>query len=113
MHYFYEVTYEKPIWLDEICPHSQRLCFEATKGEEEGEDDFYFYFCHGWVEWYSQTTQKNSLKMKQCIKEVISQLAFPKTTILTPPPKKIQTKGATKKVRSTPNEASTSRKPSL
>ena len=51
--------------------------------------------------------------MKQCIKEVISQLAFPKTMILTPPPKKIQTKGATKKVRSTPNEASTSQIPSL
>jgi len=37
-------------------------------------------------------------------KEHMCWFEFPKTTILTPPPNKVQTKGAKKRVRSTSNE---------
>jgi hypothetical protein len=40
------------------------------------------------------------------------QLGFLEATMLSPPPRKVQTKGAKKKVRSTPKETSTSRIPS-
>jgi len=35
--------------------------------------------------------------MKQEMKEVLWQLAFPDTTMLSPPPRKVPTKGAKKK----------------
>jgi len=37
------------------------------------------------------------------------QLAFLKMTLLTPPPKKVETKSAKKKVKPTPNDVLTSR----
>jgi hypothetical protein len=53
--------------------------------------------------------------MKLEMKEVLRQLAFPDTTILSPPPRKVPTKGANKKMnieRSRAKVASTSRIPS-
>ncbi|KEH26845.1 hypothetical protein MTR_6g477840 [Medicago truncatula] len=52
-------------------------------------------------------------KIKLPINKVMCQLAFPETTLLGPPPKKIQTKSAKERVRSTPNEAFTGQIPSL
>jgi len=52
-------------------------------------------------------------KMKLHIKEVMQQLAFPETTMFTPPPRKVPTKGTEKRVRSTPKEALTNRISSL
>jgi len=50
--------------------------------------------------------------MKLQIKEVLCQLAFLETKILSPSPRKVPTKGAKKKGRSKANETSTSRIPS-
>ena len=54
--------------------------------------------------------------MKLEVKEVLRQLAFPEITMMSPPPRKIPTKGAKKKVditRSKGKVTSTSRIPSL
>jgi len=50
--------------------------------------------------------------MKLQIKEVLRQLAFPESTVLSPPPRKLPTKRAKKRVNSKSNEALTSRIPS-
>lgn len=60
------------------------------------------------MEWYLGTSQKVHYKMK-LIKEVMQQLAFPEMTMFTPPTRKVPTKGAKERVRSTRKEALTSR----
>ena len=55
--------------------------------------------------------KKVPYKMKLHIKEVMRQLAFLQNTMLSPPPRKVLTKGAPKRVRSTPKESSTGRIP--
>ena len=42
--------------------------------------------------------KKAPYQMKLEIKEVLRQLAFPETTMMSPPPRKVPTKGAKKKV---------------
>ena len=56
--------------------------------------------------------KKVPYKMKLQIKEVLRQLAFPEAIMLSPPPRKVLTKGAKKKLKSKTNEASTTRIPS-
>jgi len=46
-------------------------------------------------------------KMKLHINEALRELGFPEDTMLNPPPRKVVTKGAPKRVRSTPKTTST------
>ena len=89
-----------PIQLDDINPHWQRfpIC------EEEVDDDFSVM-----EEWndIQERLKKVPCKMKLNIKEVMRQLEFPQDTILSQPPRKVVTKGAPKRVSSTPKESST------
>jgi hypothetical protein len=50
--------------------------------------------------------------MKLHFKEALRQLEFPEDTMLSPPPRKVVTKGAPKRVRPTPKSTSTGRIPS-
>jgi len=94
-----------PIRLDDIDPHWQRL---SACGEE---DDYDFSIMEKW-NGIQERLKKTSYKMKLHIKEAIRQLAFSGDTMLSPPPRKVVTKGAPKSVRSTPKETSTDRIPS-
>jgi hypothetical protein len=51
--------------------------------------------------------KKVPYKMKLHIKEMMHQLAFLEDTMLSPPPRKVVTKGAKKRLMSTPKESST------
>jgi len=81
-------------------------------GEESNEDGFSVD-----DEWsgIQERLEKVPYQMKLEIKEVLQQLAFPETTMMSPPPRKVPTKGAMKKVdiaRSRGKNTSTSRIPS-
>jgi len=54
--------------------------------------------------------KKCPYKMKLFIKEMMRQLAFPEDTNLSPPPKKVVTRGAPKRKRSTLKVSSTGRR---
>jgi hypothetical protein len=51
-------------------------------------------------------------KMKLHVKESLCELGFMEDTVLNPPPRKVVTKEASKRVRSTPKTTSTGRIPS-
>jgi len=72
--------------------------------EEEVEDDFSVI---EEIVVIQERLQKVSYKMKLHIKKVMCQLAFLSDTILSPPPRKVVTKGSKKRVRSTPKESYT------
>ena len=99
---------DKPILFDEIQLHWHRL----RMGEECNE--------HGFSvddEWngIQERLKKVPYQMNLEIKEVLRQLTFTETTMLSPPPRKVPTKGAMKKVdiaRSRGKITSTSRIPS-
>jgi len=81
-------------------------------GQESNEDGFSVE-----EEWngIQERLKKVPYQMKLEMKEVLRQLAFPDITMLSPPPRKVPTKGAKKKVdiaRSRAKAASTSRIPS-
>jgi len=95
-----------PIQLDEINPHCQRL----SVCEEEVEDDFSVM---EEIVGIQERLKKVPYKMKLHIKEVMHQLAFLEDTMLSPSPRKVVTKGAKKRVRSTPTESSMGRIPSM
>jgi len=79
-------------------------------GEESNEE--FFSVTKEWSGIHERL-KKVPYQMKLQIKEVLCQLAFLETTMLSPPPRKLpQTKGAKKKVRSKANEAPTSQIPS-
>ena len=64
-------------------------------GEESNDRGFFVD-----DEWngIQERLKKVPYQMKLEIKEVLRQLAFPETTMLSPPPRKVPTKGAKKKV---------------
>jgi len=76
---------------------------------EEVDNDFFVM-----EEWNAiqERLKRATYKMKLHIKVVLRQLGFPEVTMLSPPPRKVVTKGAPKRVRSTPKETSTGRIPS-
>jgi len=81
-------------------------------GQECSEDGFFVE-----DEWngIQERLKKVPFQMKLKMKEVLWQLEFPDTTMLSPPPRKVPIKGAKKKVdiaRSRAKVASTSRIPS-
>jgi len=98
----------KPILLDEIHHHWLKL----RMGEESNEDGFSVEYE---LKGIQERLKKLPFQMKLEVKEVLRQLAFPETTMMSPPPRKVPTKGAKKKVdiaRSKGKITSTSRIPS-
>jgi len=78
-------------------------------GEESNEDGFSIV-----DEWndIQECHKKVPYQMKLVVKEVLRQFAFPEAIMLSPPPRKVPTKGVNKKVekaRYKANVASTSR----
>jgi len=86
-----KIRKDKPILLDKIHHHWHMLCM----GQESNEDGFSVE-----DEWngIQERLKKVPYQMKLEMKEVLRQLAFPDTTMLSPPPRKVPTKGAKKKV---------------
>jgi len=89
-----------PLVLDGIYPHWKRLSVEG----EEVDDDFSVM-----EEWndIQERLKKFPYKMKLYIKEMMRQLEFSEDTNLSPPSKKVVTKGALKRKRSTLKVSST------
>jgi len=103
-----KILEDKPILLDEIHHHWLRL----RMGEESNEDGF---SVEDELKGIQERLKKLPFQMKLEVKEVFQQLAFPETTMMSPPPRKVPTKGAKKKVdiaRSKGKITSTSRIPS-
>jgi len=91
-----------PILLDEIHPHWRRLCVIG----EEVDANF-----HVMEEWNTiqERVKRGPYKMKLFIKYKLCELGFSEETMLKPPLKKVATKGASKRVKSTPKTRSTGR----
>jgi len=103
-----KILEDKPILLDKIHHHGLRL----RMGEESNEDDF---SGEDELKGIQERLNKLPLQMKLEVKEVLLQLAFPETAMMSPPPRKVPTKGAKKKAdiaRSKGKITSTSRLPS-
>jgi len=102
-----KILEDKPILLDEIHHHWLRL----RMGEESNE---YGFSIEDELKGIQERLKKLPFQMKLEVKEVLRQLAFPETTMMYPPPSKVPTKGAKKKVdiaRSKGKITSTSRIP--
>jgi len=69
-------------------------------GEEESNEDL-FSVAEEWSG-IQERLKRVPFQMKLEIKEGLRLLAFPETTMLSLPPRKVQTKGAKKKIKSTP-----------
>ena len=93
------------ILLDEIHPHWQRLSVIRE------EVDAHFSVTEEWNA-IQERLKRAPYKMKLHIKEKLHELGFPEDTMLKPPPRKVVTKGAPKRVKSTPKTRSTGRIPS-
>jgi len=103
-----KILEDKQILLDEIHHHWLRL----RMGEESNEDGFSI---EDELKGIQECLKKLPFQMKLEVKEVLRQLAFLETTMMSPPPRKVPTKGAKKKVdiaRSKRKITSTSRIPS-
>jgi len=100
-----KIRHNKHIRLDEIHPHWHKLYM----GEEESNEDLFSVV----EEWrgIQERLERVPFQMKLEIKEGLRLLAFLETTMLSPPPRKVPTKGAPKKIKTTPKM--TSRIPSL
>jgi len=86
-----KILEEKPILLDEIHHHWHRL----RMGEESNVDGF---SVEDELKSIQERLKKLPFQMKLEVKEVLRQLTFPETTMMSPPPRKVPTKGAKKKV---------------
>jgi len=91
-----KVRHSKPIRLDEIHLH----CHKLYMGEEESNEDL-FSVAEEWSG-IQERLKRVPSQMKLEIKEGLRLLAFPETTMFSPPPRTVQTKGAKKKIKSTP-----------
>jgi len=91
--------------LDEIHPHWQRL---SVIGQEV---DAHFSVTEEWIA-IQERIKRTPYKMKLFIKEKLRELGFLEDIMLKPPPRKVVTKGAPKRVKSTPKTRSTGRIPS-
>ena len=81
---------EKSILLDEIHHHWHRLRMD----EESNKDGF---SVKDELKGIQERLKKLAFQMNLEVKEVLQQLAFPETTMMSPPPRKVPTKGAKKK----------------
>jgi len=91
--------------LDNIYPHWKTL---SVQGEEVHDD---FFVMEEWND-IQELLKKCPYKMKLYSKEMMRKLAFPKDTNLSPPPKKVVTKGTPTRKRSTLKLSSMGRIPS-
>ncbi|AES70017.1 OTU-like cysteine protease [Medicago truncatula] len=94
-----------PLVFDDIYPHWKRLCVQG----EKIDDDFSVM-----EEWngIQGLLKKSPYDMKLHIKEMMRQITFPETRILSPSLKKAVTKGAPKRKRTTLKVSSSGRIPS-
>ncbi|AES79529.1 hypothetical protein MTR_7g069450 [Medicago truncatula] len=83
-----KIRHNKPIRLDEIHPHWHKLYI----GEEESNEDF-FSVAEEW-RGIQERLERVPFQMKLEIKEGMRLLAFSETTMSSPPPKKVSTKGS-------------------
>jgi len=90
--------------LDEIHPHWRRL---SVIGEEV---DANFSVMEEWNA-IQERLKRAPYKMKLFIKEKLRELGFSEDTMLKPPLRKVATKGAPKRVKSTPKTRSMGRIP--
>jgi hypothetical protein len=90
--------------LDKIRPHWQRLSVIGEEGHSRTSQE----------EWNAiqERLKRAPYQMKLYIKENLRELGFPEDTMLNPPLRKVVTKGAPKRARSTPKTTSTGRIPS-
>jgi len=86
-----KIRHNKPIQLDELHPHWHKLYM----GEEESNEDL-FSVAEEWSD-IQERLKRVPFQMKLEIKEGLRLLAFPETTMLSPPPRMVPTKGAKKK----------------
>ena len=86
-----KIRHNKPIRLDEIHPHWHKLYM----GEEESNEDL-FSVAEEWSG-IQERLKRVPYQMKLEIKEGLRLLAFSETVMLSPPPRKVPTKGAKKK----------------
>jgi len=91
-----KIRHNKLIRLDEIHSHWHKLYM----GEEEINEDL-FSIAEEW-RGIQERLERVLFQMKLEIKEGLRLLAFPETTMLSPPPRKMPTKGAPKKIKTTP-----------
>jgi len=91
-----KIRRNKPIRLDEIHPHWHKLYM----GEEESNEDL-FSVAEEW-RGIQERLERVPFQMKLEIKEGLRLLAFLETRMLSPPPRKVPTKGAPKKIKTTP-----------
>jgi len=83
------------ILLDEIHPHWQQLCVIGQ------EVDAHFSVTEEWNA-IQKRIKRSPYNMKLFIKQKLCELGFPEETMLKPPPRKVATKGAPKRVKSKP-----------
>jgi len=86
-----KIRHNKPIRLDEIHPHWHELYMR----EEESNEDL-FSVAGEWSG-IEEHLKRVSFQMKLEIKEGLRLLAFLETTMLSPPPRKVPTKGEKEK----------------
>jgi hypothetical protein len=82
-----KIRHNKPIRLDEIHPHWHKLYM----GEEESNEDLFSVAEERRA--IQERLQRVPFQMKLEIKEGLLLLAFPETTLLSPPPRKVETNG--------------------
>ncbi|XP_058763235.1 uncharacterized protein LOC131636641 [Vicia villosa] len=95
--------------MDEVTPHWKRLSF-YDDGCIEGEKSNISIISK--VEVIQERFSKAADNMKLYIKEQLRKIGFPETTNMKPSSQLVKTKGASKKVKPTPNDKSTTRSPS-
>jgi len=93
-----------PILLDEIHPHWRRL---GVIGQEV---DAHFSVMEEWNA-IQERIKRSPYNMKVFIKQKLRELGFLEETMLKPAPRKVATKGAPTRVKSTPKTRSTGRIP--
>ncbi|XP_058776233.1 uncharacterized protein LOC131650548 [Vicia villosa] len=103
-----KVRLGEPITMNEITSHWKRLSFDDDGCV--GEDSNISIISE--LEAIQERFSKADDNMKLYIKEKLRRIGFPETTDMKLPSQPVKTKGAPKKVKSTPNDNSTTRSPS-
>ncbi|XP_058783671.1 uncharacterized protein LOC131658391 [Vicia villosa] len=99
----------EPIRMDEVIPHWKRLSFDDD-GCIEGERSNISISTE--LEAIQERFSKVDDNIKLHIKEQLRKIGYPETTDMKPPSQPVKTKGASKKLKSTPINNSSTRSPS-
>ncbi|XP_058753208.1 uncharacterized protein LOC131626410 [Vicia villosa] len=103
-----KVRLGEPITMNKITPHWKRLSFDDNGCVEEDSNISIISELEVIQERFSKVDDYTKLY----IKEQLRRIGFSETTDMKPSSQPVKTKGAPKKVRSTPNDNSTTRSPS-